>query len=44
MNLNGQLDEVRIATVVRPAEWVRTEFNNQSDPASFCTVGPETAP
>jgi MSHA biogenesis protein MshQ len=44
MNLNGQLDEVRIATVVRPAEWVRTEFNNQSDPASFYTVGPETAP
>jgi len=44
MNLNGQLDEVRIATVVRPAEWILTEFNNQSDPSSFYTVGPETAP
>lgn len=44
MNLNGQLDEVRIATVVRPAEWIQTEFNNQSDPSSFYTVGPETGP
>jgi MSHA biogenesis protein MshQ len=42
MNLNGQLDEVRIATVVRPPEWIQTEFNNQSDPSSFYTVGPET--
>lgn len=41
MSLDGQADEVRIATVVRPAEWIRTEFNNQSDPASFYTVGPE---
>jgi MSHA biogenesis protein MshQ len=44
MNLNGQLDEVRIATVVRPAEWIQTEFNNQSDPSSFYTVGSETGP
>lgn len=44
MNLNGQLDEVRIATVVRPPEWIQTEFNNQSDPSSFYTVGPETGP
>jgi Concanavalin A-like lectin/glucanases superfamily/Domain of unknown function (DUF2341) len=44
MNLNGQLDEVRIATVVRPPEWIQTEFNNQSDPSSFYAVGPETSP
>jgi hypothetical protein len=44
MNLNGQLDEVRIATVVRPPEWIQTEFNNQSDPASFYDIGPETGP
>jgi hypothetical protein len=42
MNLNGQADEVRIATVARPAEWIQTEFNNQSSPATFYTVGPET--
>lgn len=44
LNLNGQLDEVRIATVARPAEWVRTEFNNQSSPSSFYTVGAEENP
>lgn len=44
INLNGQLDEVRIATVVRPTEWVRTEFNNQSSPSSFYQVGIEENP
>lgn len=44
VNLNGQLDEVRIATVVRPADWVRTEFNNQSSPSSFYDVGNEESP
>ena len=44
MNLNGQLDEVRIATVVRPDEWVRTEFNNQTSPSSFYSVGNESLP
>jgi hypothetical protein len=42
MNLNGQADEVRIATVARPPEWILTEFNNQSSPSTFYTVGPET--
>lgn len=41
LDLDGQLDEVRIATVVRSAEWIQTEFNNQSDPGSFYDVGPE---
>jgi hypothetical protein len=42
MNLNGQIDEVRIATVARPAEWIQTEFNNQLNPSTFYMVGPET--
>lgn len=42
MNLNGQIDEVRIAAAVRTAEWIETEFNNQSNPSTFYTVGPET--
>ncbi|HWN68563.1 MAG TPA: DUF2341 domain-containing protein [Haliangium sp.] len=42
LNLNGQIDEVRIATVARPVEWITTEFNNQSSPATFYTVGPES--
>lgn len=41
MNLDGQVDEVRIATVVRSSEWIRTEHRNQSDPSSFHEVGPE---
>ncbi|HEY6502960.1 MAG TPA: DUF2341 domain-containing protein, partial [Chitinophagaceae bacterium] len=35
----GLLDEVRISTVWRTANWIRTEFNNQNDPASFFTIG-----
>jgi hypothetical protein len=42
MNLAGQADEVRIASIARPAEWIETEFNNQSNPSSFYTIGNET--
>jgi hypothetical protein len=42
MNLNGQADEVRIATAARPLEWIATEFNNQASPSTFYAVGPET--
>lgn len=31
----GSLDEVRISNVVRTADWVLTEFNNESNPATF---------
>lgn len=37
----GALDEVRIASVARSADWIATEFNNQSDPATFFSIGPE---
>ena len=37
----GVLDEARIATVVRSASWVATEFANQSAPATFYSVGAE---
>jgi len=26
----GWLDEIRLSDVVRPAEWIQTEYNNQS--------------
>jgi hypothetical protein len=42
MNLNGRADEVRIATSARSPEWIRTEFNNQSNPSSFYVVGAES--
>ncbi|MDD2954483.1 MAG: DUF2341 domain-containing protein, partial [Parabacteroides sp.] len=32
---SGSLDEVRISSVARSADWIKTEYNNQSDPSSF---------
>ena len=40
----GAIDEVRISRgPARTAEWITTEFNNQSDPAGFVGVGKEHA-
>jgi MSHA biogenesis protein MshQ len=39
--MNGSLDEVRIATVIRNAGWIGTEHNNQASPATFYSVGAE---
>ena len=39
--LDGILDEVRLATVVRSAGWIATEFANQKSPATFYSVGGE---
>lgn len=39
--LDGYLDEVRISTIVRDADWVRTKYNNQSSPATFYSLGDE---
>ena len=30
--LDGKLDEARVSSVARPAEWISTEFNNQDSP------------
>ena len=38
---NGSLDEVHISNVARSADWIKTEYNNQFLPASFCVVGAE---
>ena len=37
----GYLDEVRISNIALPADWIKTEKNNQSDPSTFHTVGDE---
>ncbi|MBU4129116.1 DUF2341 domain-containing protein, partial [bacterium] len=37
----GLIDEVRISNVARTAQWIATEYNNQSDVASFLTIGAE---
>lgn len=40
---NGAIDEVRIASVARSANWVTTEYNNQFAPGTFETLGTEVA-
>jgi hypothetical protein len=37
----SQFDEVRISKIARSADWIKTEFNNQNDPASFYALGAE---
>ena len=36
---NGTIDEVRVSSTLRSAAWIQTEYNNQSSPATFYTVG-----
>jgi len=38
---DGTIDEVRVSSVVRSANWIRTEFNNQRPGSTFLTIGPE---
>jgi hypothetical protein len=40
-DFQGSMDEVRVASVARSADWIATEFNNQSDPSTFYTVSGE---
>jgi prepilin-type N-terminal cleavage/methylation domain-containing protein len=35
----GSIDEVRVSKTVRSADWIATEYNNQSSPGTFYTVG-----
>lgn len=39
----GVLDEIRISNTSRSASWLLTEYNNQSAPATFYTVGTAAA-
>jgi hypothetical protein len=40
-SINHYLDEVRFSSGVRTADWIKTEYNNQSAPATYQTFGPE---
>jgi len=33
------LDEVRISSVILSADWIKTEYNNQSSPSTFYSYG-----
>lgn len=37
----GTIDEIRISNIARTSEWITTEYNNQNDPSSFLSFGPE---
>jgi RHS repeat-associated protein len=37
---SGAIDEVRVSQTVRSADWIKTEYNNQSNPSAFFTVSP----
>jgi len=36
------MDEIRLSNVVRSADWIHTEYHNQSDPSTFYALGAET--
>ncbi len=38
----GSLDEIRVSNAVRSSDWIATEYNNQSSPATFYTLGTES--
>lgn len=40
----GGLDEFRYSSVVRSADWILTEYRNQSDPGAYISTGPRTTP
>jgi RHS repeat-associated protein len=35
----GSIDEFRVSTVARSADWIATEYKNQSSPSTFYSVG-----
>ncbi len=39
--MNGIMDEVRISNVVRSADWIATEYNNQNSPSTFYSISAE---
>jgi hypothetical protein len=36
---NGTIDHARISAAGRRQSWIRTEYNDQSSPATFITLG-----
>jgi Concanavalin A-like lectin/glucanases superfamily/Domain of unknown function (DUF2341) len=40
-DFGGYIDEVRVSSSVRSADWVTAEYNNQSSPSTFYSMGTE---
>src|SRR5579883_1975125 len=41
--LNGSIDEVHISSGAKSADWIATEYNNQSSPSTFYAIGAQTS-
>jgi hypothetical protein len=41
---DGTLDEFRLSSIARPADWIKTKYNNQNDPSTFYIIGNEETP
>jgi hypothetical protein len=39
---SGSIDEVRLSYTARSADWIKTDYNNQSSPGTFITIGSES--
>jgi hypothetical protein len=39
---NGDVDELRISSTNRSTNWIAAEYNNQSSPGTFITMGSES--
>ncbi len=39
--LTGQLDELKYLSAAMTADWIKTEYNNQSNPGTFLSLGVE---
>ncbi len=40
----GSIDEVRVSSAARSADWIATEYNNQNSPSTFYSVGADSGP
>jgi len=40
----GVADEVRISNTARSADWLMTEYRNQSAPGTYISAGPRITP
>ena len=38
-DFDGYLDEIRVSNTPRSSDWIKTEYNNQSSPSTFYTLG-----
>ncbi|OHD62587.1 MAG: hypothetical protein A2096_14960 [Spirochaetes bacterium GWF1_41_5] len=45
ISFTGNIDEVRLSSVIRSSNWIMTEYSNQFSPTGFCSLGaPELYP